>query len=197
LYDELAQTVSILTDQDFWQVVQDAHDASAGDMTAKCEAIRARLIAKPGYDVLSFREHFDRSMDRAYDHALWGAAYVINGGCGDDTFNDFRACLISRGRQAYEDALSDPDSMADGLVEPESWFFEGYEYAISDAVRAVHRTVAPANSRGWLGRLIPSRSAGIVPIPPRYAPLPREPAGTRWSEDDLPRLYPKLWARFA
>jgi hypothetical protein len=33
-------------------------------------------------------------MDRGYSWELRGAAYVINDGCGDDTFNDFRSSLI-------------------------------------------------------------------------------------------------------
>ena len=75
-------------------------------------------------------------MDSAYCWSLWGAAYVINGGCSDDPFVDFRASLISRGRQVFERALSDPDSLADEDFDGSDWFNEGYQYAVADGVRS-------------------------------------------------------------
>lgn len=180
----------------FWQIVQETHDATAGDMDAKCNAIRARLLSLSATDVLASCEHFDRAMDRAYDWRIWGAAFVIHGGCSDDTFSDFRASLISRGRQSFELALSDPDALADGAIDDDAWFYEGYQYAISDAIRAKHPSARPTDPRGWLARTLAPRSDLPPPLPPRYAPAPHEPAGKQWSEGDLPDLYPKLWKRF-
>jgi diguanylate cyclase (GGDEF)-like protein len=68
-------------------------------------------LSKEG--ALEFGRLFDTMMDRAYHWPLWGAAYVIHGGCSDDTFSDSRASLISRGRLAFERALSNPDMLAD------------------------------------------------------------------------------------
>jgi Protein of unknown function (DUF4240) len=53
----------------------------------------------------------------SYDWGLWGAAYVIDGGCSDDGFDYFRAYLISRGRAVFEAAMADPDSLADADLE--------------------------------------------------------------------------------
>ena len=94
----------------FWKIVQDAHDMSGGDMDQNCDALVRQISALPSYAALEFARPFDDRMDAAYCWPLWGAAYVIHGGCGDDTFSDFRASLISRGRQAFERAISDPDS---------------------------------------------------------------------------------------
>ncbi|TYB52801.1 DUF4240 domain-containing protein, partial [Nonomuraea sp. PA05] len=44
---------------------------------------------------------------------LWGAAYLINGGCSDDGFEYFRCWLVGQGREVYEAALDDPDSLAE------------------------------------------------------------------------------------
>jgi Protein of unknown function (DUF4240) len=40
------------------------------------------------------------------------AAYLIGGGCSDDSFTDFRAGLIAAGRGWYEKVMSSPDSLA-------------------------------------------------------------------------------------
>lgn len=155
----------------FWKIVQRAHDNSGGDMDQKCDLLRQQIAVLSKDDALAFAQHFDAMTDKAYDWPLWGAAYVINGGCSDDSFTDFRAALISRGRQAFERALSDPDALADEDFDESDWFYEGYQYAVTDSVEAV------AGAR-------PQRSA------------PAQPSGTEWQEDKVYGLFPKLSAKF-
>jgi hypothetical protein len=96
----------------FWETIADARRATS------------KLVDVPSYlvDVLSRKEesqivdygfHFRNCMDQAYDANLWLGAVVILGGCGDDRFTDFRCWLIAQGREAFESALADPDSLAD------------------------------------------------------------------------------------
>jgi hypothetical protein len=156
---------------EFWEVVQRANDAARDDMDRKCEALKNEISKLSRRAALDFAQIFDVMMDRAYSFDLWGAAYVINGGCGDDTFTDFRASMISRGRAAFERAISDPDSLADEEFNEEEWFYEGYQYAVTEGVKAV------AGAR-LLHR------------------IPDDPSGARWNESDLRILYPKLAAKF-
>ncbi|WP_412769018.1 DUF4240 domain-containing protein [Micromonospora zamorensis] len=44
---------------------------------------------------------------------MWAAAYLIGGGCSDDSFIDFRAGVIALGREWYERVLVSPDGLAD------------------------------------------------------------------------------------
>ena len=163
-----------MDDLKFWEGVQHAHDQSSGDMDEKCDGIRTVVSTLPKDDAMAFSRFFDSMMDRAYSWPLWGAAYVIHGGCGDDTFSDFRASLISRGRSAFEKALADPDSLADEEFDEDSWFYEGYQYAVTDGVKAA------------VGSVIN-----------REKPHPVEPSGTEWAEDKVYDLYPKLSGKFA
>ena len=106
--------------------------------------------------------------------------YVINGGCSDDGFADFRSWLISRGRERYEKTLGDPDSLADLEMDPESddgIFFESFAYV---AARVYER-----------------ETDSMLPFD--VQPFPREPGGKEWDDDpqELARLYPRLSARFA
>jgi hypothetical protein len=158
----------------FWAVVQRAHDASGGDMEKKCAALTAEIVKLTRDEALGFTRLFDSMMDRAYSWGLWGAAYVINGGCGDDTFSDFRASLISRGRAAFDHALSDPDSLAGEDLGEDEWFFEGYQYAVAEAVESV------TGSR-----------------PPRVQPHPAAPSGTEWDEAKVYDSYPRLRDKYA
>jgi hypothetical protein len=52
-------------------------------------------------------------MAESYRWDLWGAAYLINGGCSDDGFDYFRGWLLSQGRAIWQATLADPDSLAD------------------------------------------------------------------------------------
>jgi hypothetical protein len=158
----------------FWAMVQRCHDVSSGDMKEKCKLVIAEIARLSAEDALAFHQIFQRMMDAAYAWPLWGAAYVANGGCGDDSFSDFRASLISRGRAAYENALADPDSLADDTIYIDSWFYEGFQYAITDGVKAK-----------------------IGKRPTRAFPHPRSPAGTPWPEKTVCDLYPRLMQKVA
>src|SRR5215470_19141756 len=102
-----------MTLEQFWNIVEKVHCASDGDMDKKCELLAAELRRLPLDEVHSFHAHFDECYDRAYNWELWAAAYIIGGGCSDDGFSDFRSTLISMGRQTFEQALADAQSLAD------------------------------------------------------------------------------------
>lgn len=155
----------------FWKIIQDAHDASGGDLDRKCDLLRQWLSSLPAIETTQFADIFDAMMERAHHWPLWGAAYVIHGGCSDDTFADFRASLISRGQAAFERALADPDSLAGVPFDEETWFYEGYQYAVTEGLAAAggQRSQRPA---------------------------PDQPSGTEWQEDQLDALFPKLSQKF-
>lgn len=137
-------------------------------MDGNCDALQRELRQLSDADLRDFLNHYHDANARAYDWKLWAAAYVLNGGCSDDAFSDFRASLISRGRVAFESALADPDSLAD--TEPgQELFYEGYDYAVHEVATA-----------RW-GEL-----------PPPAKPFPKKPSGQDWTEEDLPRLLPRL-----
>ena len=161
-----------MDEERFWAIVDGVHAKSPDDMEAKSEALRDAVAKLAPKDALAFRELFDAKMNQAYSWPLWGAAYVINGGCSDDTFMDFRSALISRGRAAFEKALADPDSLADEDLDEEKFFYEGYEYAVSEGVeKAVGRTVMKTST-------------------------PSEPSGEAWDEETVAEQYPRLRAKY-
>lgn len=94
--------------EEFWAIVE------VGSSSNEPEAVlKAELRGKSSEELEDFQKHFDELFDYAYRWDLWGAAYIIGGGCSDDGFIDFRYGLISKGKYIFEKALSDPDSLAD------------------------------------------------------------------------------------
>jgi hypothetical protein len=158
-----------MDDDKFWAMVEECHTASRDNMDRKEQLIKAAISRLSRDDALAFFQIFQRMMDTAFTWPLWGAAYVVNGGCGDDSFTDFRASLISRGRTVFDKAIADPDSLADDDTDTANWFHEGFQYAIVEGVKA------NTGSR-----------------PRRASPPPSSPAGLRWTEATVSGYYPRL-----
>ncbi|HEX5219568.1 MAG TPA: DUF4240 domain-containing protein [Verrucomicrobiae bacterium] len=97
---------------EFWTTVERALVASGGDMERKCELLTAELERLSGEKSKAFNQHLRDLFHRAYIWDLWGAAYLMNEGCRDDSLMDFRYTLISLGRTVCENALANPDSLA-------------------------------------------------------------------------------------
>src|SRR5205085_11205618 len=64
-------------------------------------------------DLAEFEVRYDNLIRKAYHYDLWGAAFVIQRGCSDDGFWDFRSWLVSRGKKVYDAAVRDPESLAE------------------------------------------------------------------------------------
>src|SRR5262245_16992316 len=100
----------------FWDILQAAYRAAENGTTDDWfEALKTELAKLPTPQILRFRHRFDDLIGAAYKTDLWGAASLINGGCSNDGFHYFRCWLIGMGQAVYENALDNPDSLADVL----------------------------------------------------------------------------------
>ncbi|MBZ0280607.1 MAG: DUF4240 domain-containing protein [Anaerolineae bacterium] len=111
----------------FWQLIDWTRAASGDDSYQHIELLVEELAKLSESDILDFDTIFDRHKDRAYNRNLWAACQVIGDG-GDDSFSDFRGWLIAQGKDVYERALADPDSLADAVdpdtdTQPESFTY--------------------------------------------------------------------------
>src|SRR5580692_1951070 len=111
----------------FWNIVDSARAASGPNDADRVEALREVLAPLPADELESFQNCYDQMLALSYRWDLWGAAYVINGGCSDDGFRYFRDWLISEGRSTFEAALKDPESLA-ALPKMEGAGNESYGY---------------------------------------------------------------------
>ena len=155
----------------FWSII----DETLGpDMDAQVESLGNTLVKLSRDELLAFAADFPRAVAAAYRWELLGPAYVINGGCSDDGFTDFRSWLIAQGKMVYDAALADPDSLASQITEPFAEF-EDFGSVVMDVFEAVH-------DEDW---------------PPSTVTHPAEPAGAPWEEESLGALFPKLSAKVA
>jgi predicted DNA-binding WGR domain protein len=96
----------------FWRLIELSRKGSGGDAYVQLENLRERLLKLAEDELRSFDRVLWDLMDVSYRADLWGAAYIINGGCSDDGFDYFRGWLILQGEKTFTEALRNPDSLA-------------------------------------------------------------------------------------
>jgi Protein of unknown function (DUF4240) len=100
--------------QRFWQLIEAARVQAADPGDGEAVAVRAAVLLAvfPREEIVAAERVLSGLMADSYRTSLWAAAYVINGGCSDDGFDYFRGWLIARGREAFDQAVADPDALA-------------------------------------------------------------------------------------
>ena len=131
-----------------------------------------------------FQQVFNGYHKQIYNWQLWNAAYLMEGGCSDDGFIDFRYGLISRGRRAYEATLKSPDDLADFVTEDDFLSNQEFGYVAwnvyneksdDDLMDVMNEEGHPADH------------------------LNRGPTGDDWDPSDheaAEQRLPKIWAKF-
>lgn len=111
----------------FWQVIDGVNaKLGRGDQAAVLRATETALMAFHPQDILDWHNIKDVYMKQANRLDLWAACTATHSHDTDDGFTDFRAWLISQGKDVYMAALADPDSLAGLDVPACSCNFESY-----------------------------------------------------------------------
>ena len=162
-----------MTLDEFWDLVAAARDAGGEDPDARVDGLRDALSALTPAELQAFQNHYDALHVRAHRWDLWGAAYVMNGGCSDDGFHYFRDWLISEGQETFEAALRNPDSLASlprvDLADNESYGYVALELFEQAGAGELDRSMALEGA---------------------------EPTGESWEEDRVYALHPRLTAKY-
>jgi hypothetical protein len=162
-----------MTRDEFWQLIDSTRPKGfwaalhSGYLEMKLETLAEE-------EIISFDCHFREVMAESNRWDLWGAAYIVNGGCSDDGFEYFRAWLVSQGRRYYEKCLKDPEAVGARAERNDRTEDEEFMYCALEAYR--EKT----------GRDLPAVDV----------PRSRTPVGQPWAESDFPTLYPKLAKKF-
>src|SRR3954463_8818781 len=99
-----------MTLDEFWEHVRKTRRK---DPREHADALTARLAKRPPAEIIDFDHWWGVLKRESYTWIVWGAAYIIGGGCSDDGFIDFRSWLILQGRDVFQKVVADPDSLAD------------------------------------------------------------------------------------
>lgn len=101
--------------EQYWALIAEARARAADPSDAEAVAAEASTLLAdyPREEIVATLQVFWDLMADSYRNPLWVAAYLINGGCSDDGFDYFRGWLVAQGREVFERAVADPDTLAD------------------------------------------------------------------------------------
>lgn len=159
--------------EEFWRLIDSTRSKSNGDGYVQADLLVEELVQLSEADIIVFDKNFQEYMNQAYSNDLWAAAYIINCGCSGDGFMDFRAWLIGQGLEVFEEALKNPEILAD-VVKP------GTDTQIQKLMNV----------------------AKYAYLAKKHEPMPSFPTqspdliGDEWQESMLSQKYPKLHSRF-
>lgn len=156
----------------FWALIRQSYEAARGDLTVQVEWLVEKLVNGTTEEILDYDSIFGRLINQSNTATLFNAADIIGCGCGNDDFLDFRAWLIAHGKEIYENAVADPESLVDLVKFDERARHEEFLYVSIYAHE--RKTGSPY-----------FHSKEMIDI---------EVKGTHWPEKE--RRFPKLAAKF-
>ncbi|MFD0989911.1 DUF4240 domain-containing protein [Mariniflexile jejuense] len=158
----------------FWKIIEFTKSESTGDYEKQQSLLKKELQKLTVKEVLEFDNKFRKLRGEIYTWDFWAAAYIINGGCSDDCFSDFRGWLIGQGKSIFENAVKNIETLSE-LHETNDGDWEGLSYIPTEVYKKK------------IGNEMPQGIQENFKI-----------TGDEWEEDEneLESRYPKLWAKF-
>lgn len=174
-----APSVGVMDEARFWAVIEQSRAGGAG-MEAQASELERILAAMAPAEIAAFDAAFVVERQELYSWELWGAAYVLLGGCSDDCFDYFRAWVVGQGEEYFNAVRADPEALAerDVALGEELGDAELLSYIAYDAYVAATGREMDIDYPDQ-----PGLHGGD------------EPSGEKWDEDDWEGLrarYPRL-----
>jgi hypothetical protein len=152
---------------EFWEIIEISR-TDARDFQNQIERLTRELRKLTAIQIVGFQNRFIALKNKAYRWDLWGAIYLLQGGCSDDSFEYFREWLIGQGRERFDSTVKDPESVKD-FVTTDDW--EGL---------------------GYCAQQVYEEKTGRKYIPCDWQ-LKENPSGEEWEEEKLREMFPAIW----
>lgn len=96
-----------MTEDVFWELID--HGLGEQSLGERLDALPERLALFKPAAIRKFDQILRQMDSAAYRTDIWALAYLLQGGCSDDSFDAFRGWLILQGRSVFEATLAAPD----------------------------------------------------------------------------------------
>ena len=172
--ESIQDSKEIMESEKFWKIIEITKSESSGDYEKQQSLLERELLKLTAKEVLEFDNKFRTLRGEIYTWDFWAAAYIINGGCSDDCFSDFRGWLIGQGKSIFNNAIQNIETLSE-LKETNDGDWEGLSYIPTDIYEKKTGNDMPKG------------------IQENF-----EITGEEWEEDenDLKNRFPKLYTKF-
>ena len=161
-----------MNEEVFWELIQESREASEFDSDF-IEILRDKLEAMSATEIKKFQKILLEKMNELNHWDIWALAYIVRKGCGDDEFDYFKAWVISKGKEAFEDVKAMRLEKLKELFEESDPQLEEFMYVAQNAYE--------------------NKKYEEMPMP-RVKDKPIQ--GQEWEEEKICERYPKLCAMF-
>ncbi|RTL35995.1 MAG: DUF4240 domain-containing protein [Candidatus Melainabacteria bacterium] len=103
-----------MTEEIFWQLVEKTRDTN---ISVHAENLLQALTELNPGEIIDFAIIQNRMLARAFRWDLWAVVYIAYDGCSDDSFESFRAWMLSLGQKNFHRSLGDPQFLVSQLSE--------------------------------------------------------------------------------
>lgn len=125
----------LMKEDDFCKLIAKSRTEANNNYQTQIGLLKNILQTLDANEIEKFDNTFTALLAKSYDWRLWGASYVINGGCSDDCFGYFRQYLIAHGKDAFYQTLKDPESCATWIKTEKEDNWEGLQYSAAEAYK--------------------------------------------------------------
>ena len=129
---------------DFWALVETAKGKAGPDPLHRPAELTSALKSTDPSDIERFQSRYLEIRHEADTEGLRAAAHLVHKGCSDVEFVHFRDWLISEGKDVFEAAVADADSLAD-LGPRGLYSLEAFGYAAKRAYKSVAGRTFPVS----------------------------------------------------
>lgn len=166
----------------FWNLIEESKQESK-HIEQQIEDLTIKLSQLDEQDIIGFEYRFREALDECDHFSILAAAKIIQGYVSDDSFLYLRCGIIAHGRAFLSKTIENPDNLIFANVRAlENG--EGFLYIADDAFT---RKIGQ-NTNKPLPRIVALNYLNYEGY--------RSIKGEDWKEEDLPNMYPKLWAKF-
>ena len=175
-------------EKEFWHLIEMSREYEE----EQAEWLTEMLAGKGLEEVVDFELVFQQMMSVSFTSRLWGAAYVLMGGCSDDTFDYFRGWLIGQGEEIFHKVLKDPEFLAE-YIDEDNLDEEGYPQneellnVGADAYTLIQTGDIEWDEDAHDELLEALEKRGLEQM---------TDIEFDWEEEDLADMFPILWERF-
>lgn len=176
-----------MDDIEFWKIMDYSFAVASGDKRKQEEIIIKKLSAYSPEQIVEFEILLCEKLIEANDFKVMAAEKIIDGSVTDDTYLYFRCWLISRGKTDFINTLRQPEYLASVVEKGIETDFEGLLYVSTEAYK--NKTGKKVEDDTFPRNVASDKGLNYDFGGPKTT-------GTDWKEEELPKLYPKLWAKF-
>ena len=173
--------------KEFWQLIEFTKEVSKGDQTRQEQALINSLAQHDPQQIVEFECILREYLIEADDFNIMAAQKILNGYVTDDSYLYFRCWLVGQGETVFTNALRNPDTLVTAVQAP----YQDFEELLYVATMAYEKRTGTKEEDDE-----DTFPRGIAYARGLDYDSGSATKGEDWTENQLPKLLPKLWKKF-